>query len=522
MALANYFSKNLLALNQILNSNRQLFEDRLNNTLVKILFEANAIKTREGQIGLELITRLLARLYPRLTFQSSDAEYVAFLERLALNINKNIDLDDGEAEITIIVNVGEVSDYVETSASVFNFGSDNWIANFSPQNIQRFGNSKNPTGASMAACFAAANVFRKVFEMELGKWSQPDKEFFFSTYSLKVGDNTNPNVGPVEFKDVVLAGVGAIGNGALWIFSKFPELSGELIIVDDEKIEETNLQRYILVEESEIIHKKVNIGTKFMDSDYNDLICREFEETWETYIAQRENKVNRVAVGIDSAEGRIHIQSSLPGKIFNAFTEPENVGISRHFDFATEACLACSYIPTEGEIKIHYHQEIATNFGIPDQENLIKDYLNSRSPANSRISPHSPSLLEVLQLRHRIEPVKLEKFKDLPVDKLYSELVCGGIILELADIEGPVQHLDAPLAFQSAMAGILLAVDVIKDVSGYRFQTQRVDIYPLAPIVSEQNPFHRDLDKDRTGRCICVDTDFVNQYYKVWGKESSK
>ena len=65
-------------------------------------------------------------------------------------------------------------------------------------------------------------------------------------------------------------------------------------------------------------------------------------------------------VGVDSAEPRIAVQSSLPGPIYNAWTQPADVAGHVTRRFGDEPCLACLYWPDRK--RPSRHEQIATAF----------------------------------------------------------------------------------------------------------------------------------------------------------------
>jgi len=66
MTLAEYFSKNLLAISQVLkNGTSEQFQSVLNNAVIGIAFD-DECKTSEGKATLDLTIRLVARLYPKI------------------------------------------------------------------------------------------------------------------------------------------------------------------------------------------------------------------------------------------------------------------------------------------------------------------------------------------------------------------------------------------------------------------------------------------------------------------------
>ena len=106
MAIAKYFSKDLLAINQLIKSNQSNLEAILLKNKIAVAFDQNAIDTREGQKALDLLIRLLSRFYPLLSIidlTSENEEKVTELSELAKSINSRIeiftDLDDVSAVI---------------------------------------------------------------------------------------------------------------------------------------------------------------------------------------------------------------------------------------------------------------------------------------------------------------------------------------------------------------------------------------------------------------------------------------
>lgn len=71
------------------------------------------------------------------------------------------------------------------------------------------------------------------------------------------------------------------------------------------------------------------------------------------------------------------------------------------------------------------------------------------------------------------------------------------------------------MAFQSAMAGILLAAEVVIDASGIRsdalpVRTEINLLKPIAGTLCSPEPKHS------SGRCICQDPDFLRAYQEKY------
>ncbi|WP_303924962.1 E2 ligase fold family C protein [Draconibacterium sediminis] len=516
MALAKYFSKDLLAINRLINTDQSVFEDILNNRTVALAFDENAINSFEGTCGLELIVRLLARFYPKISIvdlTEENDEKQKELINLANTINGNIEIVTKTGNEDIFILAGFSEKQIITKGFQINFGSDNWISKYSISTIQSFGDSLNPLGCSMSACITVSNAFRNLFSEYVEHTI--DEEVNFSTFSLDSEWKENPPFKEVIFDDVVIGGVGAIGNGLIWSLSQIEQLKGNLILVDDETISLSNLQRYVLFVEDDEKKEKVKVAREFFKQ--KNLKVDTCKGEWKDYIEKRISwKIDCVAVGIDNEKDRIGIQSTLPRIIFNAFTEPELIGITRHLNFETDPCLACSYIPTtEGKNKT---EEIAENCRIPDKVDMVKQYYNFNASVDENIQGYSASLLQEISHANKIPIENLTQYSGKKLDEFYSDFICGGVILNLSADKTEIKEVDAPLAFQSAMAGILLATELVKyHMDSELAKVARTDFYHLSPL-SELNPYHRELAKDSTGRCLCRDDVFIKRYNEKWKK----
>ena len=81
------------------------------------------------------------------------------------------------------------------------------------------------------------------------------------------------------------------------------------------------------------------------------------------------------------------------------------------------------------------------------------------------------------------------------------------------------ESLHVPLAFQSALAGLLLASEATRDIltNGAQRKTLVRRINVLRPLnISLPQP----VLKAGTGSCICEDLDFITAYRAKYGAES--
>ena len=390
-------------------------------------------------------------------------------------------------EIEVVV--GAASPCHNASRTVF-AGSSGWCSRVSTQKPQECGATNNPFGAGLAACFVAADVFRRVFV--------PGAEFDGDSVLVvpNVGDwttddgNIHGNVG-----SLVLAGAGAIGNAAAWALSR-TRLEGTVDIVDHETIDLGNLQRYTLAEFEDVDSEKAPLLAGLFDQG---LTATPHECTIAEFLEHNSHRVENLLLALDSAKDRCGAQASLPRRIVNAWTQPGDLGVSSH-DFLEGACVNCLYLPN-GEEK-NEDQVIAESFGVPDRLMQIRTLLHKEDGA-------SRDLLDAIATARDVSIEKLLPFEGRSLRSLYSEGICGGAVIPLGEVGEPSNDVHVPLAHQSAMAGVLLAAagarkalteDKGTSITQYNvLKTQETfQIYPAA--------------KDPEGRCLCQDQDYVEVY----------
>jgi molybdopterin/thiamine biosynthesis adenylyltransferase len=510
MALAKYISKNILAIRQALSQGSvEAFGKILSENCIEIAFD-DQCRTREGIAMLDLLTRLLARLYPRMKFtdiSSQNGEIKKHLQEIALSINSLLTLDDGPASFCVVI--GKTR-YASKGAAVY-AGSHDWVAKTHGDMPCESLDSANPFGAGIAACLAAGTVFRTVFASLLGK-DIPAENTILDLLSLgSHSRSTSPDLASIDLKDTHLVGLGAVGNGALWAFSKLTEAKGNIIAIDHETVALSNLQRYVCISEADEGKGKAELASRLFAE--TSIKCQPYSMKWNQYMAiPGEKNLELVLSAVDSAMDRIGIQSSLPKYIINGYTENRVGGVTRHMKFGEQACLACGFVP---EKKMRdYSQEVADNLGISQLENQVRHYIAYNFPVDDK-------LLAWIAQANGIDQPSLSHHVGKAFNTFYSDEVCGGLLLTLTGGDRTSHAMEAPLAFQSALVGILLASETILFRAGVRRENfvNSMQHYPLLAIKNDENPYLTQLAIDSTGRCICQDEDFRTVYYQRWFKE---
>ena len=491
MAIPDYFQRNAVAICQAISGLDELrLASRLAGVCIGVTIGPDAGRD-EGRAMADLLVRLLARLYPSIVIREEGASGVADeVLALARRINPLVDLS-GQPTIELVA--GTARPRWKTARTVF-AGSRGWSARLSTHGPQGFGASNNPFGAGLAACLAAADVFRHVFlpEEELdGDWEIAIPNA--GEWATDDGD-VHGNVG-----SVVLAGAGAIGNAASWALSR-TQVEGLIEIVDHESVDLGNLQRYVLTERADENRPKAS----FVVGAFNGkLSASAHASRIAEFLQKKRHKVDNLLLALDSAKDRCAAQASLPRRIANAWTQPGDLGVSSH-DFLDGACVNCMYLP-DGERK-NEDQIIAEAFGVPDRLMQVRTLLHKNEGA-------ARDLLEAIAAAWDLTLEKLLPFEGRPLRALYTEGFCGGVVIPLGEVGRPANDVHVPLAHQSALAGVLLAAAGVRmGLSGHADSVvtqydvlkrqERFQVYPAA--------------KDVGKRCICQDTDYREVYRRKY------
>ena len=296
------------------------------------------------------------------------------------------------------------------------------------------GRSENPFGAGLAACLAAANLFRWAF---LGEEASLDKHSVFSVLENESRRGADaPLLGSIG--QIVLVGAGAIGNAAGWALSRLP-MEGVLHIVDHQEIDLGNLQRYVMAERSDEGGGKVEVLSRYFKGKIRP---NPYALNFENFVASKGYAWPRMILALDNSRDRRAAQASLPQWIANSWTQPGDLGVSTH-DFLNGACVGCFYLA--GHALQNNDAIIAAALGVPDRLIQVRTLLYRGDGAPR-------DLLDAVAAARGIAIDLLLPFEGRPIRNLYTEGFCGGAVIPSGTLGTPRQEVHVPLAHQSALA----------------------------------------------------------------------
>lgn len=445
----------------------------------------------ECRSAVDLLVRLLARLYPTMAFRDeSGCGFDRKAASLARQINPGIDVSH---KPTVEVAVGAVRGELNATDTFF-AGCDGWTARLSREKPQSCGSSNNPFGAGLVACLAASEVFKQLFKPEAQLGHELELSIPPSCISIANRYDVEGVVG-----NLVLAGAGAIGNATAWALSRV-QVRGTIDIVDDEAIDLGNLQRYVLAKRID----ENKLKAEFVAEQFNGTLkANAHPVKISKYLELRNSRTDLLLLALDSAYDRRAAQASLPRRIANAWTQPNDLGVSVH-NFLQGACVNCLYRP-EGQ-QTNEDATLAECFGVMDRLMEVRSMLHKNEGAPRY-------LLEAISVARNVPLEKLLPFEGRSLRQLYSEGFCGGAVIPLKNLDAEDVDVHVPLAHQSAMAGVLLAAAAIRSGLG----EPHASIVTQFDVLKPQTKFQSyPVNKDTSGGCICQDEDYIDVFLQKY------
>jgi len=304
-----------------------------------------------------------------------------------------------------------------------------------------------PLGPYIAATIGAAEAFKRLLYVNFG-WNEGIMitDLAFSLFDYSLGDNATigPDITQLQLYDVAIAGCGAGGTAALYTLVSFPEVSGEINVVEPGYLKASSLGRYLMSNYTQVhapVHKLESVE-QFMTSYAPKVRVHGEQKFW--HEVRRDWGI--VVATVDKPESRWDIQRSGPRVILDAGVMGTLYAVLRVIPGGW--CLECKHPPDPAVT----WKKRALRWGLSVEE------INQRIKEGTSISRADIERLADVQGRPVEHFLSLEgrRFDEIP-----PLTECGQTPLTLAV---PSQTPVLPLATTSA--GIVLAAEVVKELHG--------------------------------------------------------
>ena len=519
MSLPRFFSRVADAIQPVAGVDASALAAHLETLTVAIHAPSSAADSLLDADAALLAVNLTARLYPSIHLSGPDSwtNPAANLAR-AISPDADIDTDDEPPRSSKVVILDWHSDPARSAhAPTVTVGADGWNALVDPQ--QTADRPATPLAALAAATLGIAEVFRIAFADALGERGRRDRQ----PGGLNLITSGPPAVIALPgatsdtLPDAHLIGAGAIGQACLLALRTNNQPVG-LTVIDPQSTELSNLQRYVLMTDNDVGQAKTDLAVRAANG--SALTIKPVPTEWGADGRTGPGAAHIVLTALDTAADRIAVAAGLPPRAYNAWTQPADIGWSRHEHFGSEPCLACLYYPDRA--RPNEHELIAAALRQPPLR--ILTYLITGTPVGTPL-PHiaatpdlppppnagswtSRALLDDLVELGFLEATDGGKWAGKRVGQLYRDGICAGGLIRLPESADSEPAL-VPLAHQSALAGIMLATTYIagsiRDLRSHRPPQieSRLDL---------TRGFPQTLTRPRTltAGCLCSDAFYRN------------
>lgn len=493
---------------------RTAIRERLERLSIGIGIEVRHADDPAARSAYLLAVNLAARLYPRLLLHGP-ADLIQLGVELATAINPQIDIAERgrvDAGWTWGHRTPRVG-WVRASASGWNVAIDEGPLDAGPAQVP---------AALAAAAIGMGEVFRTIFAIELGPQGRTGRApLGFNLLTLEAPAKAMPTLGPAPtFDRAYLVGAGAVGEAAALTLREAHAV-GTLAGVDPQAIDLGNLQRYLLAFDRHVGESKVSVLAEQLAG--SGVTVEQIPTAWGAD-ERTQQPVDTVLAALDTISGRIELQASLPRRIYNAYTQPLDIGWSRHEGFGNEPCLACLYWPTGPRQNRHeivgaalgQHPARVLRYMIVPGLTIGQPIPAQDLPAD--VEPELRARWGAIPIAHDIGDALfgdrdvLSSRTAASVNDLYHDMCAGALLPTVAGERH--REVVVPLAHQSAFAGIMLATELLvardPELAALRpsLPQARFDVFRPTP--------PRPLPLARRPECVCSDRFYMDEYHSRW------
>jgi hypothetical protein len=431
--MTNASDKNKQALAQLTGSN-ELF-NRLQTKRIGIW--SGEIKTNSDILLAEALAELLGRLWRNMDANGSLSQNFVTIAKDAAH--------SGEVECDVYERWNPPYDYVISLGTKLPSDVKNGIVisasgwNASVGNNIISDENPNPVGPFAAASFGAAEVFKAFFsDTNLAEYiTAIPQDYKYST--CYGGINPISEKSELYFDNVHVFGVGAVSHSMLWILNHWPgSLTGSLHLIDPDKYDSGNGQRYIGMRHDDINHNKAEAMASKLAKHHPQLKIDAHPIDLNNYFTTKKPDCNigLAICGLDSPQGRQELALKLPRRIVNMWTDSIHIG-SSSFGFENDwPCLFCAY-------PVNKEQTMDETARIYKMTELSPSRIRHLLSSSEGITQEDALIIS------RKLPIDIGAFVGKPLRSVMGQ-ICATTTMNIQNSS----NVQVPLVFASGLAGL--------------------------------------------------------------------
>ncbi len=466
---------------------------------VEVILTENSINDPNAVESCAIALNLLPRFLRCVRYRGS----VSVLQRFPGSHTSKINLgtDDWKASISLVFGSKQKLEvlnpiYIDSSGWSIYISQDgpcNWSSSY-----------PNGLAAIYAGSLAVGEVFKYVMnEVKSEKISHLEYDL------ITQGNSEQPVLEPVlpeviHFENLCLVGCGAIGQALIYTLTSTAPLSGRITLIDPDKLDPSNEQRYVWAFEEYRGQPKINILSQLLNLYNPCLSVSSLAMPYEIIPALFGAPLilPEVVTAVDNIRTRLNIQASIPKILWNVWTDASKgtlrYGVGRHTLDGPYECLACSYFPEGGSPSQMQMNSIRTGF--PEDE--IRERLRKGDACTQ----------QDIERVARATGVGLDYLRP-NIGKPIHQLLhgdCGVFRVPFHE-----NHTVTPAPHVPVLAGVILASQLI--LSRMKLPESAMLLESVADFdalgIPSSNCF---IKKARKSACFCGDSAYQSAYNDKW------
>lgn len=478
--------------------NRQALESLLGNAALADRLVGSRIavvssqSSRSAQLLGEVLADCLARLWPSIDFSGVQSERLVCIARSAACAGRSPQDGIKEQWAPPYDAVIAIDGQVPANAGPWSLraAGSGWDAYLGAAGA--CSDDPNPVGPAFAAALAAAQLFRKLFALELADL-EPDAIEDLAFDAREICGQVDLADAPLDFEDTVFFGCGAVTHGMAWLVENWHlPARGSVALVDSDPYGVSNGQRYAFmapidgkVMKVAALRDRLRARHPALDVDAQPLAMNDF-----CRVRGFDESIQLAVTGLDSPEARRQAALKMPTRTINMWTDGHRAGASRYGPDGVSACLACDYLE-DLDAAMDETALVQAETNLPPFE--VRALLGSPSPLTQEQA-------RVIGSHRRVDP---EQFIGQPLGSVLPYLrQCSVAPIQLP---GEPVSTDVPFAFSSLLAGIAGFMMLLGD------QRRPVGSVGWSQHLFKRPTLHMRSERHRRKGCVHCDLAFAQQ-----------
>jgi hypothetical protein len=370
-----------------------------------------------------------------------------------------------------------------------------WSYSVGPHHLELPRSAGPAVGALAASCFMAAQAFGHALRGQIA--FHPTTGFVANL--LDYQNTLAPTVehGPLRLAELALFGCGSIGSSAIYAGLLIGVAGGPIALVDPDPFTARNRLRYPILRE--VVEGPAKVEWLEAMANGGGIAATPHEADIQSFLeAQEKPPVLPLAlVSVDTVEGRRDATDALARTTLNAGVSGMQLHVSRH-GFGEDGCSYCQYV--EAAPALSGAHLLAERVGLS-----VERVIAIMELEGGRVADADAEQMRASGRFKREPPQPGERLADLD-RRIYAQ----------ASVQTPEGEVRISTPFVSAMAGLLLQVETLKEVEpqlhAYRLEG-RYDI----DMSGQPAGFTSVAVRDPLGRCLCHSSFRREAYRRLHG-----